>query len=86
MLLVPVVGGLIVGVMARFGSPAIRGHGIPEAMERVLLHQSHIPARLTFLTPLSAALAIGTGRPFGAEAPSSPRAAPSARSSVSSPA
>jgi H+/Cl- antiporter ClcA len=66
---VPIVGGLVVGVMARYGSPAIRGHGIPEAMERVLLHQSRIPWRLTILKPLSAAIAIGTGGPFGAEGP-----------------
>lgn len=66
---VPVIGGLIVGLMARFGSQAIRGHGIPEAMEQVLLHQSRIPARITFLKPLSAAIAIGTGGPFGAEGP-----------------
>ncbi|HEY2387670.1 MAG TPA: chloride channel protein [Candidatus Binatia bacterium] len=66
---VPVVGGLIVGVMARWGSQAIRGHGIPEAMEQVLLNQSRIPPRLTFLKPLSAAVAIGTGGPFGAEGP-----------------
>ncbi len=67
--LVPVVGGLIVGVMARFGSKAIRGHGIPEAMEQVLTNKSRIPARLTFLKPLSAAISIGTGGPFGAEGP-----------------
>lgn len=66
---VPVVGGLIVGLMARFGSKAIRGHGIPEAMEQVLTNQSRIPARMTFLKPLSAAIAIGTGGPFGAEGP-----------------
>src|SRR5580700_1952059 len=66
---VPVVGGIIVGLMARYGSTGIRGHGIPEAMERVLLHQSRVPARLTFLKPLSAAIAIGTGGPFGAEGP-----------------
>ncbi len=68
-IVVPVIGGLIVGLMARFGSQAIRGHGIPETMERVLLHQSRVPARLTFLKPLSAAIAIGTGGPFGAEGP-----------------
>jgi len=68
-LLVPVVGGLVVGLLARYGSPAIRGHGIPEAMEQVLLNQSRIPPRLTFLKPLSAAIAIGTGGPFGAEGP-----------------
>jgi H+/Cl- antiporter ClcA len=66
---VPVVGGLIVGAMARFGSAAIRGHGIPEAMEQVLLNQSRIPARITFLKPVSSAIAIGTGGPFGAEGP-----------------
>jgi chloride channel protein, CIC family len=67
--LVPVGGALIVGLMARFGSKAIRGHGIPEAMEQVLINQSRIPPRLTFLKPLSAALSIGTGGPFGAEGP-----------------
>ena len=66
---VPVIGGVIVGLMARFGSHAIRGHGIPEAMEQVLLNQSRIPPRVTFLKPLSAAIAIGTGDPFGAEGP-----------------
>ena len=68
-LLVPVVGGLVVGVMARYGSAAIRGHGIPEAMEQVLLNQSRIPPRITLLKPLSAAISIGTGGPFGAEGP-----------------
>jgi CIC family chloride channel protein len=68
-LIVPAIGGVIVGLMARFGSPGIRGHGIPEAMERVLLHESRVPRRLTFLKPLSAAFAIGTGGPFGAEGP-----------------
>jgi H+/Cl- antiporter ClcA len=67
--LVPVVGGLIVGVMARWGSRAIRGHGIPEAMEQVLLNESKIPPRITFLKPISSAIAIGTGGPFGAEGP-----------------
>jgi chloride channel protein, CIC family len=66
---VPVVGALIVGVIARFGSPAIRGHGIPEVMEKVLYGESRIPARLMFLKPLSASIAIGTGGPFGAEGP-----------------
>jgi H+/Cl- antiporter ClcA len=68
-LLVPVVGGIIVGIMARYGSRAIRGHGIPEAMEQIILNESRIPPRLTFLKPLSAAIAIGTGGPFGAEGP-----------------
>lgn len=66
---VPVVGGLIVGAMARWGSRAIRGHGIPEAMEQVLLNESRIPARMTWLKPVSSAIAIGTGGPFGAEGP-----------------
>ncbi len=68
-IIVPAVGGLIVGLMARYGSRAIRGHGIPEAMEQVILNQSRIPPRLTFLKPLSAAIAIGTGGPFGSEGP-----------------
>ncbi|MGZ3452147.1 MAG: chloride channel protein [Polyangiales bacterium] len=66
---VPVVGGVVVGLMARYGSKAIRGHGIPEAMEQVLFNQSRIPKRMTFLKPISAAIAIGTGGPFGAEGP-----------------
>ena len=68
-ILVPAVGGLVVGWMARYGSKAIRGHGIPEAMEQVLLNQSRIPPRLTLLKPVSSAIAIGTGGPFGAEGP-----------------
>jgi len=67
--LVPVAGALVVGVMARYGSAAIRGHGIPEAMEQVLLNKSRIPARVTLLKPISAAISIGTGGPFGAEGP-----------------
>lgn len=66
---VPVIGGVLVGLMARLGSRAIRGHGIPEAMEQVLLNESKIPVRVTFLKPLSSAVAIGTGGPFGAEGP-----------------
>lgn len=68
-IVVPVLGGLGVGLLARYGSKAIRGHGIPEAMEQVLQNQSRIPFRLTWLKPLSAALSIGTGGPFGAEGP-----------------
>jgi H+/Cl- antiporter ClcA/CBS domain-containing protein len=68
-IMIPVIGGLIVGVMARFGSRAIRGHGIPEAMEQVLLNESRIPPRMTWLKPVSSAIAIGTGGPFGAEGP-----------------
>jgi H+/Cl- antiporter ClcA len=67
--IIPVVGGLIVGVMARYGSKAIRGHGIPEAMENILQRESRIPRRITFLKPLSSAVAIGSGGPFGAEGP-----------------
>lgn len=66
---IPAIGGVLVGIMARYGSRAIRGHGIPEAMERVIQNQSRIPPRLTFLKPLSSAIAIGTGGPFGAEGP-----------------
>jgi H+/Cl- antiporter ClcA len=65
----PIIGGLIVGAMARWGSRAIRGHGIPEAMEQVLTNESRIPPRMIWLKPLSSAIAIGTGGPFGAEGP-----------------
>lgn len=68
-IVVPVLGGLLVGVMARLGASAIRGHGIPEAMEQILLNESRIPARITLLKPLSSAISIGTGGPFGAEGP-----------------
>jgi len=66
---VPAIGGLVVGAMARWGSRAIRGHGIPEAMEQVLRNESRIPPRMTWLKPVSSAVAIGTGGPFGAEGP-----------------
>jgi H+/Cl- antiporter ClcA len=69
MVMVPVVGGLIVGLMARFGSDKIRGHGIPEAMERILIHGSTVQPRLAILKPISSAISIGTGGPFGAEGP-----------------
>ncbi|MEI6950416.1 chloride channel protein [Paraflavisolibacter sp. H34] len=65
----PVVGGLIVGLMAYYGSKAIRGHGIPEAMEQVLTNHSRIKPAITWLKPVSSAIAIGTGGPFGAEGP-----------------
>ncbi|HEV7139299.1 MAG TPA: chloride channel protein, partial [Steroidobacteraceae bacterium] len=68
-ILIPIVGGLIVGLMARYGSPKIRGHGIPEALEAILIGQSRIQARVAALKPLSSAIAIGTGGPFGAEGP-----------------
>jgi H+/Cl- antiporter ClcA len=66
---IPVIGGLMVGVMARFGSPAVRGHGIPEAMEKIVTNESKIHPLITILKPLSAAISIGTGGPFGAEGP-----------------
>lgn len=69
LLVIPVIGAVIVGLMARFGSSSIRGHGIPEVMEKVLRGESRIPARVMFLKPVSAAIAIGTGGPFGAEGP-----------------
>src|SRR6266699_2028920 len=68
-LLVPIVGGLIVGLMARYGSERIRGHGIPEALEAILIGQSRMSARVAVLKPLSSAIAIGTGGPYGAEGP-----------------
>ncbi len=68
-ILVPVAGGLIVGLIARYGSHQVRGHGIPEAMETVLTNRSRIHPRLTILKPLSSAIVIGTGGPFGAEGP-----------------
>ena len=66
---VPVIGGVIVGLMALYGSKAIRGHGIPEAMEQILTNQSKIKPTITYLKPLSSAVSIGTGGPFGAEGP-----------------
>lgn len=69
LILVPIAGAVVVGLMARYGSAAIRGHGFPEAMEQVLLNKSRIPARITLLKPVSAAISIGTGGPFGAEGP-----------------
>src|ERR1700744_3538548 len=69
MVIVPVVGGLIVGLMARFGSDKIRGHGIPEAIEAILLHRARVDPKVAVLKPVSAAIAIGSGGPFGAEGP-----------------
>jgi CIC family chloride channel protein len=68
-ILVPAIGGIAVGIMALYGSKAIRGHGIPEAMEQILVNQSKIKPSITFLKPISSAIAIGTGGPFGAEGP-----------------
>jgi H+/Cl- antiporter ClcA/predicted transcriptional regulator len=67
--LVPVIGGLIVGLMARFGSDRIRGHGIPEAIEAILLRGAKVEPKVAILKPVSAAIAIGSGGPFGAEGP-----------------
>ena len=67
--LVPVVGALIIGFMARYGSERIRGHGIPEAIEAILISGSRVEPRLAFLKPLSSAISIGSGGPFGAEGP-----------------
>ena len=68
-ILIPVIGGVVVGFMAKYGSSKIKGHGIPEAMEAVLVNRSRIEPRVAILKPISAAIAIGTGGPFGAEGP-----------------
>jgi chloride channel protein, CIC family len=69
MVLMPIVGGIIVGIMARYGSDKIRGHGIPEAIEAILLNGARVQPRVAVLKPISAAIAIGSGGPFGAEGP-----------------
>jgi H+/Cl- antiporter ClcA len=66
---IPVAGSLIIGLMARFGSEKIRGHGIPEAIEAILIGRSRIEPKVAALKPLSSAISIGTGGPFGAEGP-----------------
>ena len=68
-ILVPIGGGLIVGLMARYGSERIRGHGIPEAIEAILINGSRVEPKVAFLKPLSSAISIGSGGPFGAEGP-----------------
>lgn len=68
-ILIPAVGGLLIGLMARYGSEKIRGHGIPEALEAILFGQSKMSAKVAILKPLSSAISIGTGGPFGAEGP-----------------
>jgi H+/Cl- antiporter ClcA len=65
----PVIGGLIIGLMARFGSEKIRGHGIPEALEAILFGRSRMDVKVAVLKPLSSAISIGSGGPFGAEGP-----------------
>ncbi|HEY8038676.1 MAG TPA: chloride channel protein [Polyangiaceae bacterium] len=67
--LVPVAGALVIGLMARYGSERIRGHGIPEAIESILLKGSRVEPRVALLKPLSSAISIGSGGPFGAEGP-----------------
>ena len=69
MVLIPVVGGLAIGLMARYGSEKIRGHGIPEAIEAILIGASRMSPKVALLKPLSSAISIGTGGPFGAEGP-----------------
>jgi CIC family chloride channel protein len=66
---VPVAGAVIIGLMARYGSERIRGHGIPEAIESILINGSRVEPRLAILKPLSSAISIGSGGPFGAEGP-----------------
>lgn len=68
-ILMPVIGGLLVGLLARYGSEKIRGHGIPEAMEAILFGKSKMSARIAILKPLSSGIVIGSGGPFGAEGP-----------------
>jgi chloride channel protein, CIC family len=68
-IIVPVIGALIVGLMARYGSERIRGHGIPEAIEAILINGSRVEPRVAVLKPLSSAISIGSGGPFGAEGP-----------------
>jgi H+/Cl- antiporter ClcA/CBS domain-containing protein len=68
-IIVPVIGALIIGLMARYGSERIRGHGIPEALESILIQGSRVQPRLAVLKPISAAISIGSGGPFGAEGP-----------------
>jgi len=68
-LVIPVAGGLVVGLMARFGSDKIRGHGIPEAIETILFGESRLSPKVALLKPLSSAVSIGSGGPFGAEGP-----------------
>lgn len=69
MVLIPALGGLVIGLMARFGSEKIRGHGIPEALEAILIGGSRMSPKVAMLKPLSSAISIGTGGPFGAEGP-----------------
>ena len=67
--LVPVAGAIVIGFMARYGSERIRGHGIPEAIEAILINGSKVQPKVAILKPLSSAISIGSGGPFGAEGP-----------------
>lgn len=69
MLVVPAIGGFVISLMAKYGTPKIKGHGIPEAMEAVLENRSRISPRVAIFKPIATAIAIGTGGPFGAEGP-----------------
>src|SRR6185369_13965265 len=66
---VPVIGALVIGLIARYGSEQIRGHGIPEAIEAILFRRSAMSPKVAVLKPLASAIAIGSGGPFGAEGP-----------------
>ncbi|HTV49341.1 MAG TPA: chloride channel protein [Phycisphaerae bacterium] len=66
---IPIIGGVAIGLLSRLGPTAVRGQGIPEAMEAILFNQSKIPAKVILLRPLAAAISIGTGAPFGVEGP-----------------
>ena len=68
-ILVPIAGALVVGLMARYGSDRIRGHGIPEAIEAILMGGSRVEPKVAILKPISAAISIGSGGPFGSEGP-----------------
>jgi chloride channel protein, CIC family len=68
-IIVPIIGALIIGIMARYGSERIRGHGIPEAIEAILMNGSRVDPKVAILKPLSSAISIGSGGPFGAEGP-----------------
>src|SRR5579859_871069 len=67
--LVPVAGGVLIGLMARYGTDRIRGHGIPEALEAILFNKSKMSLRVALLKPIATAISIGSGGPFGAEGP-----------------
>ncbi|PMU33050.1 chloride channel protein, partial [Pseudomonas sp. FW305-47B] len=65
----PILGGLLIGVIARYGSEKIRGHGMPEAIEAIIFKGGKVPPRIAVLKPIATAIAIGSGGPFGAEGP-----------------